>query len=236
MSIKAVLFDLDGTLLPMNLEEYLNVYLSNLAKKVEPLGYGKKEFIASLWAATEYMVKNDGSATNEEVFWREFSKIHGDKVYEHMPVFDSYYTNEYDLAKEVCGYDPMAAKTVAYLYNKGMTVVCATNPLLPYTAMRARLSWAGVDEKYFSLITAYENSRFSKPFPAYYLEILSKISKAPEECIMVGNDVSEDMPAKKTGMNVFLLTNCLINKTGEDISAYPHGGFNDLIAYIEKIG
>ncbi|MBO4392430.1 MAG: HAD family hydrolase [Clostridia bacterium] len=235
MAIKAVLFDLDGTLLPMNLEEYLNVYLSNLAKKVEPLGYGKKEFIASLWAATEYMVKNDGSRTNEEVFWKEFSKIHGETVYGHIPVFNSYYTNEYNLAKEVCGFDPMAAKTVEYLKNRGMTLVCATNPLLPYVAMQSRLSWAGVDENCFSLITAYENSRFSKPFPGYYLEILSKIGKKPEECIMVGNDVSEDMPAKKTGMNVFLLTNCLIDKNGEDISAYPNGGFSDLVDYIESI-
>jgi FMN phosphatase YigB (HAD superfamily) len=101
--------------------------------------------------------------------------------------------------------------------------------------MRARLSWAGVDENAFSLITAYENSRRSKPFAEYYLEILSKIGMAAEDCLMVGNDVSEDMPARMTGMNVFLLTNCLINKKCEDISAYSHGDFDDLLAYIEKL-
>ncbi len=235
MSVTTVLFDLDGTLLPMDLEEYLNLYLSNLAKKVEPLGYDKKEFISNLLSATEFMVRNDGKRTNEEIFWQKFAEIYGNKVYEHKSVFDSFYENEYNLSKTVCGYDQRASETVSYLKNSGFELVCATNPLFPDIAMRSRLSWAGIDEKMFSIITSYENSHYSKPFPGYYLEILAKINKKPEECVMVGNDVSEDMPARKTGMNVFLLTNCLINKKGEDISLYPHGDYTDLIKFIEKL-
>lgn len=235
MSVSTVLFDLDGTLLPMDLEEYLNNYLSNLAKKVEPLGYNKKEFISNLLFATEYMIKNDGKKTNEEVFWQKFAEIYGNKVYEHKSVFDSFYENEYNLSKEVCGHNLMATKTVSYLKGRGFELVCATNPLFPDIAMRSRLSWAGVDSNMFSLITSYENSHFSKPFSGYYREILAKIGKKPEECVMVGNDVAEDMPAKKTGMHVFLLTNCLINKKDEDISLYPHGDFNVLIDYIKKL-
>ena len=235
MAVSAVLFDLDGTLLPMDLDDYLGVYFSNLAKKVAPLGYDKREFISALWSATEYMVKNDGSKTNEGVFWRKFAEIYGEKVYDHKSVFDSFYENEYNLAKAVCGYDHQASKTAEYLKYRGMQLVCATNPLFPYTAMRARLSWAGVDENLFALITSYENSHYSKPFAGYYYEILSIINKKPEECVMVGNDVAEDLPAAKTGMHVFLLTNCLINKSGEDISAYPHGGFSELAEYIEKL-
>ena len=51
---------------------------------------------------------------------------------------------------------------------------------------------------------------------------------------MVGNDVGEDMVAKNLGMKVFLLTDCLINKSGEDLSAYPHGTFKDLEEYLNK--
>ena len=38
--------------------------------------------------------------------------------------------------------------------------------------------------------------------------------------------------AEKLGMRVFLLTDCLINKDGRDISCYPQGGFSELMAYI----
>lgn len=52
---------------------------------------------------------------------------------------------------------------------------------------------------------------------------------------MVGNDVTEDIAARKVGMNVFLLTDCLINNEREDINQYPRGSFEQLIDYITKI-
>jgi hypothetical protein len=52
---------------------------------------------------------------------------------------------------------------------------------------------------------------------------------------MVGNDVREDMIAQSLGMQVFLLTDCLINRDNQDISAYPHGNFDDLKAFINAL-
>ena len=50
------------------------------------------------------------------------------------------------------------------------------------------------------------------------------------------DNVDEDMrPASALGMKVFLLTPCLINKTGEDISRYPQGGFPELMNYIRSL-
>lgn len=46
---------------------------------------------------------------------------------------------------------------------------------------------------------------------------------------MVGNDVTEDMVASETGMQVFLLTDCLINKERKDISVYPRGSLLTLL-------
>ena len=87
----------------------------------------------------------------------------------------------------------------------------------------------------FEIITTYENSRHCKPNPDYYREILSKRGLKPEECAMVGNDVGEDMIAETLGMRVFLLTPCLINKTGTDISRYPNGGFPELLEFIRGL-
>ncbi|MBR1566518.1 MAG: HAD hydrolase-like protein, partial [Oscillospiraceae bacterium] len=77
-----------------------------------------------------------------------------------------------------------------------------------------------------------ENSSTCKPNPAYYREILQKRGLRPEECLMVGNDVDEDMVAETLGMKVFLLTDCLINKNGGDLSCWAHGGFDDLRSYL----
>ena len=68
--IRAVLFDLDGTLLPMNMEEFTKGYFKLLAKKAAPFGYDAEKLVASIWKGTGAMVKNDGSCSNEEAFWK----------------------------------------------------------------------------------------------------------------------------------------------------------------------
>ncbi|MBQ1492474.1 MAG: HAD family hydrolase, partial [Blautia sp.] len=116
----------------------------------------------------------------------------------------------------------------------GARVILATNPLFPMVATYSRIRWAGLTPEDFELITTYDNSTTCKPNPAYYLEILEKTGLRPEECLMVGNDVGEDMVAETLGMKVFLLTDCLINLGKKDISAYPHGGFPELFDYFRS--
>ena len=56
------------------------------------------------------------------------------------------------------------------------------------------------------------------------------------DCLMVGNDVAEDMMAgAKVGLRGFLLTDCLINTPNADIEQYPHGSFDELSAYIDAL-
>ncbi|MBO5037764.1 MAG: HAD family hydrolase [Clostridia bacterium] len=235
MKITTVLFDLDGTLLPMDQDEFVKSYFKLLAKKVAPLGYDPASLIDNIWAGTAAMVKNDGSRKNEEAFWAQFAKFYGDKVYDDIPVFDKFYSEEFNLAKDVCGFAPNAKKIVDGLCERGFEVVLATNPIFPPVATLSRISWAGLSAESFSLITNYSNSSYCKPNPKYYQEILSKIGKAPEECLMVGNDVEEDMIAQSLGMKVFLLTDCIINKKDRDISVYPHGDFEALADYLQTI-
>jgi len=235
MKITTVFFDLDGTLLPMDLDVFLKSYFKLLAEKIAPLGYDPTSLIDNIWAGTVAMVKNDGSRKNEEAFWAQFAKFYGDKVYDDIPVFDKFYSEEFNLAKDVCGFAPNAKKIVDGLCERGFEVVLATNPIFPSVATLSRISWAGLSAESFSLITNYSNSSYCKPNPKYYQEILSKIGKSSEECLMVGNDVEEDMVAQSLGMKVFLLTDCIINKKDRDISSYPHGNFDDLAEYLQTI-
>ncbi|MBQ0059016.1 MAG: HAD family hydrolase [Lachnospiraceae bacterium] len=229
MSIKTVLFDLDGTLLPMDMDAFTTGYFKLLAKKVAPLGYEPQKLVKSIWAGTAAMVKNDGSCTNEDAFWKLFASLYpGQDVLKDKPVFDEFYRIEFQGAQAVCGFDPVAAETVNKIKEAGYRVTLATNPLFPHVATESRIRWAGLEPEDFEDYTTYENCHYCKPNPQYYVEVLERLGLKAEECLMVGNDVDEDMIAETLGMKVFLLTDCLINKHDKDISAYPHGNFADL--------
>ena len=233
--IDTVLFDLDGTLLPMDQEKFVNTYMGLLAKKLAPHGYDPKHLIAAVWAGTQAMVENDGSRTNEAVFWADFCHIFGADARKDEPLFAEFYATDFAHVRTVCGFAAEAARIVELLKEKGVTVALATNPLFPDIATRQRIRWAGLEHGDFALVTTYENSRHCKPNPDYYREVLEKLGKRPENCLMVGNDVGEDMlPAREAGMEVFLLTPCLINKCRAELDRFPHGGFGELKEFLLK--
>ena len=232
MAIQAVLFDLDGTLLPMDQEDFTKRYFGALAMKLAPHGYDPKVVVANVWAGTKAMVKNDGSCTNEQAFWRCFAQVYGDRVYDDLPVFEDFYKNEFIVAKQACGMNPLAKQAVDCIRAKGLRVALATNPLFPAIATENRIRWAGLQPQDFELYTTYENCCYCKPNPQYYRETIGKMGLQPQDCLMVGNDVQEDMVAATIGMQVFLLTDCLLNKGNADISQYPNGNFEQLMQFI----
>lgn len=232
--IKIILFDLDGTLLPMQQDDFTTAYFNGLSKKLAPYGYEPKRLVGGVWQGTKAMVKNDGTQTNEQVFWKEFASLFGDKVYEDIDRFNEFYETDFDKLKSYCGYNEQANKTVRALNEKGYTLVIASNPVFPMTAQKKRMSWAGVNPDDFALITSYENSHYCKPNPQYYKEIAERLGVKPSDCLMVGNDTTEDAAAKLMGMDFFLLTDCLLNKESKDISKFRRGSFAQLLNYIEN--
>lgn len=233
MNITTVLFDLDGTLLPMDMEEFTQCYFGLLTQAMAPRGYDPKRLIDAVWAGTAAMVGNDGSRTNEAVFWAEFARRFGAEALSDAPLFESFYANEFQRAREACGFDPLAAEAVRAVRASGRRVVLATNPIFPAVGTESRLRWAGLEPADFELVTTYENCRFCKPNLNYYRDILDRLGLRAEECLMVGNDVEEDMAAQALGMEGFLVTNCLINKAGKEIGGYPQGGFRELMGFVQ---
>ena len=233
--IDTVFFDLDGTLLPMDMEEFVNTYLDLLARKLGPHGYDARHLVAAVWAGTRAMVENDGSKTNEEVFWADFCHIFGEQARKDLPLFEEFYAADFAGARTVCRFAPQAAEVIGLLKEQGVRLVLATNPLFPSIATRQRIRWAGLEPGDFELVTTYENSRFCKPNPEYYRELLDKLGVEPGECLMVGNDVQEDiLPAASIGMQTFLLTPCLIDRAGTDLEGLPHGDFDGLKEFLLK--
>lgn len=235
MSVRYILFDLDGTLLPMDQDHFIRTYFGALSSYMEPHGFAPQRFIETIWHGTGAMFKNDGTKTNEDVFWQTFTAAYGTDARQHEPILDTFYHTHFPKVQSSCGYDPKAPETVRKLKEMGFELVLATQPIFPSIATETRMMWAGLDRDDFKLYTTYENSSSCKPNPAYYQEVLSKIGANPAECLMVGNDATEDLVAETLGMKVFLLTNCLINKEKKDLSKYPQGDFDALMHYIQSM-
>ncbi len=235
MHTKYILFDMDGTLLPTDAGVFARTYFKLLTKKMLPYDYEPDDLIAGINAGITATQTNDGTHTNEELFWKHFAATAGDRVYEDRALFEEFYAVDFQRISSTCGYTPEAKETIALCKELGYPVVIATEPIFPLCAMESRLRWSGVDPAAAEFITSYETSRYCKPDPGYYREVAERLGAAPEECLMVGNDVGEDMPAEEVGMKVFLLTDCLINKENADISRWEHGGYSKLKNFIRTL-
>lgn len=232
MDYKAVLFDLDGTLLPLDQDEFVRVYFKKLAARMAKHGYEPREYLDNIMKSTFAMKGNDGSRTNEDVFWEFYCGAYGEKARDDAPILDDFYRTDFQTVREVTGVDPEAAETVRRLKECGVPVIVATSPMFPRVATESRIRWAELDPADFEMITTYDNINYCKPDPRYYSEICRRLGVAPEDCLMVGNDVDEDMIAETVGMKVFLLTDNLLNRQNKDISAYPQGGFRELQIFL----
>lgn len=228
------MFDLDGTLLPLFQEEFVKVYFGLLCKKLAPFGYQPDDTVKAVWAGTRGMVKNDGSRKNIEIFWEVFRKMLNG-LPDAKPFCDEFYTNEFDGVKSVLKYEVSRREQIERLKAAGLRLVLATNPVFPTNAFKTRLKWVGLDYSDFEYVTDYGNSSFCKPNPAYYKEIMDKLSLDPTECLMIGNNVTEDMAAAQTGMSVFLVPEFLENPNELDYSEFMQGTLDEAVGYALKL-
>ncbi len=217
--MRAILFDLDGTLLPMDEEAFTKGYFKFLCKKAAPLGYKPEELINAIWTGMAAMVKNDGAVSNEQRFWDKFASIFGEEKRKDSAFFLDFYQNEFNQAVQFTSPNPaLVQEIVALAHQKADLVILATNPIFPIVATENRINWAGAGKEDFAFITTYENCNYCKPNPLYYQAILDKFDLKGEDCLMVGNDVREDIvPTASLGMKNYLVTDCLINKDNLDL-------------------
>ena len=170
------------------------------------------------------MVANDGSRTNEEVFWDSFSKDLSTRREEVETEVLDFYGNDFNQAICTTRPDPFAAEIIRYLKEKGKKVYLATNPVFPRCATMNRIRWAGLDAADFEEITTYETCRYSKPSVGYFQEILERNHLKPERCLMVGNDRREDLAAGELGVKTYLVTQCV--EHGEEPGRADYEGAN----------
>ena len=234
--ITTVLFDLDGTLIRMDQDEFIRLYFSYLLDKLADLGYDKAVMYETLEKAIYLTKRNNGDMTNESRFWQVFNECVGTERADLTDALEDFYRNEYiDVVAGSCSPYERAGEMIDAARRNGLRVVLATNPLFPAVATHARIRHGGMLPEDFEYITTYENSSYCKPNPNYYSELLQKLGVSADECVVIGNDTKDDFCALSLGIPVFILTECLINKDKVDLSLYPHGGFDEVISYIKSL-
>ena len=234
MKFKAVLFDLDGTLLPMDNDLFVKVYFGKLGATLAELGMNPEVFKKALWSGIGNMQANDGRATNEQIFWESFEAVSGKLPEKLRGGFDYFYENIFPSVEEVTGKTPISRMALDFLHEKNIPCVLATAPVFPETATRQRAAWNNIRLEDFVLVTTFENSRHTKPSLDYYRDILNELKLSPEEVLLIGNDASDDLAARELGITVYLITDHLINRKGVDISAVPHGSYPEMLEYLKN--
>lgn len=237
MAIRHILFDLDGTLLPMVQDEFVKFYMPLLAKAYikEGIQIDPMEFIKAVWKGYEAMVKNDGSKTNREAFWSFMEELLPLPLEESEKIADEFYSKEFNKAICTTKPTPLSDQVVKAAKAKGIETYLATNPVFPKCATMNRIQWAGLDAEDFKVITTYEDCVYCKPNPKYFRQLLEQFELNPEECLMVGNDVAEDLVIRQLGVKTFLVTDTMENKKALPIETDYKGSMADLLEFVENL-
>ncbi len=231
--MKTVLFDLDGTLLPMDQEAFIRAFLSSLHRELISLGIEEGLARRCLEKSLPAVLENDGRATGREVFFLALSDCLGYDAYRLEAPLAQFYKTRFHEVAATCSRNALVKKTLTLVKERGARAVLATSPIFPHEGTYARIAWAGLLPEDFSLITTYENTRFCKPHLGYYRDILASLDASPADCLMVGNDAKEDMVAEKLGIRTFLLTDHLVNRDGIDTARFARGGYPEMMAAVE---
>ena len=211
--LKAVFFDLDGTLLRIDEQQFVKLYFKLLSEKLAGRGYDAKTLMDSIWKGTALMMKNDGSKSNEQVFWNFFKTVYPG-CEKDKPLFDSFYQNEFKQLNEICQVTETSKRVVMLTKELGLLPVLSTNPLFPMDGQRTRLSFLGLRPEDFAYVTSYENSCYCKPNPKYFQSLLDKFNLKSDEVIVFGNNDFEDGDcASSLGIKVYLVDGYLIHSS-----------------------
>lgn len=198
----AVLFDLDGTLLDIDGEAFLDAYIEAMTNWWGPAD--STTFRHAVMAAAVPIFAHHPDRTNGEVFRDHLGAhlgLHPDEVRARICRF---HQEGLPALRPPALPVPDARACVAHCLGLGLRVAVATTPIYMPEVIALRLRWAGLADLPWDLVTHSERMHACKPHPAYFAEVADHLGLAPDACVMVGDDPLQDGPASQTGMAVLL--------------------------------
>lgn len=237
--LKAVLFDMDDTLLSINLSAFCAVWGKDVSSILA--GIGRKNqlsVMARLGGVLLDLNSNDRKGTDNRTNRAFFNEgvLQGCGVDLDDPiVFEAldYYEREVLPLKNdrFINARPRegAAEALQAVKDRGLRTALLTNPSFSDTGIRCRMGWAELNDAPFELVTSMENCTRVKPDPVYYLESLEKLGLEPHEVLMVGNDPKRDIPVPYCGIETAYVG------TGAPSRALWHGSMVEFARQLDDV-
>lgn len=212
-AIEAVLFDLDGTLIDVDMEQFVPLYLRRLAARLAPHAEPRRA-LGTLRAAVMVMLGGTtGESSLEELLRTKLEEELQLPWTDYQAGLATFCRDDLPELRPLVRPHPLARSLVEACLRRGWRVVLATNPIFPREVVAARLAWGGLADLPFQPVTSYETSRHCKPHPGFFHDLLATLGLPPESCLMVGNDTQHDLSASRVGMPTCLLTTWRIDRS-----------------------
>lgn len=233
---KLIMSDLDNTLLPIYTQDkFVEIWFRDISAKFREYGLDPVEAVKGVNQGVRAMLYNEGDRKNIDVFYDEVEKISGYPRGQIEPPTLDYYSTTFENVYDITLPNPHAVSIAELMKEKADYAVVATMPIFTIEAVAMRMGWVGLKPEMFDHITTAGNSSFCKPNPRYFEEILDRFGVKPEEALMIGNDVREDMqPCRSLGVDVFLVKDHMITHQ-LPYDGYRQGTYEDLIEFLEAL-
>lgn len=231
--LEAVLFDLDGTLLDIDIDAFLGTYFKALSGALSEVFTDSDELDRAMRAihdATGAMMRPHEPITNCEVFYAAFRELSGVSLEAHAEVIDRFYAEVFPTLQGGIRPAEGGLEALRAARDCGLRVAVATNPIFPRAAIIHRMAWAGIAPDDVDVITDFETMCATKPLPAYFRQTAALLGVETSNCLMVGDDRMLDLSAADIGMRTFHVC----DEPGS-VADYT-GSMSDVAAVIRRLG
>ncbi len=233
-SFRAILFDLDGTLLRVEMRSFISRYIAGLYACCDDL-VEHASLQRAMRAGIHLLLETEcGKRSNEErlfTFLAARLQLEEDLL---RTRFAQFLATGIEPLSDAIIEIPEADSLLRCCQQAQIPLVLATNPVFPQVLIEARCRWAGLDLDYFVLCTSLENSYYCKPQGGYFTEVAAKLGVNPKECLMVGNDTSHDLSATDIGMKTWLIDSYLLERDGPTWKPDYRGSHQDLLDFLQN--
>lgn len=231
---KAVLFDLDGTLLQVEMRHFIPRYVSGFHTCCSDL-FTFERLQRAMRAGIHLLIgSEDGTCSNEDRLFGYLAECLTTDEGVLRERFQRYLSGGFDALADAVQPIPEAKQLIASCLRAGVPVVLATNPVFPRALIEARCRWAGLGVEQFSLLTSFENSCYCKPQGGYFREVAARLGVEPRKCLMIGNDTSHDLAASEAGMTTWLVDRYLLERDGPSFEPDHRGDHGVLLDYLRQ--
>lgn len=226
--MRAVLFDLDDTLLENNGDLFFEAYLDALARHVESWIPRAKLLDAAMVAGAAMVAAHHPERTNEQVLLEALPSTLGVDPVRFEAQFRRFEQGDFRGLGPPWRAHPWVPDLVRTVVDRGIAVVVATSPIYPLPVIEERMRRAGVRDLPWSLVTSWDRMHSTKPSPSYFEEIARLLGLAPDQCVMVGDDFFQDIVARRIGMHTYFVGQPL-----PGLDTGPGGSLREIIEWLE---